>query len=204
MKIKSWLIIGIDIVFLLIACGLILFINSYNYNNIYLSYINEQLNKSQKDYIDNKEYFDICVGSLKDKYESYSVFESDKTNKTISGVIRLNGDSLVLMPEDNSICYINNLKKPDDLMNSESANAFIYILKNLGYCTIKYCMTEDGQYYLYFCKEGMMKRPFFCVSDNNGSENAESYGLFYSSDSKAAPEKVKEISPNWYISYEKL
>ena len=156
---------------------------------------------------------------MKDKYQLYasSGSEFNQKQKVQYGEMRFNYYGLLLKP-NNGGSYKNDSTysiSSDDSMfiHTDSASgsfeAFAHILNDLGYSTIYYCMLEDGRYYLYFCKDGILKKPVLSISDYNDPENAVNYGILYASDGKPVPQEVrtyffeddKELSPGWHFAY---
>ena len=177
---------GVFIVFV----GLILFINSYNYNNVYVPDHLRIRNETENELRDNKSCFETAAGSFADKYGELTALND---NEADTGEIYYYPSHDFLRVDFGE--YATSIIKAETdvpkqkkyTFTQEQIDAMKYILSELNYAAIRYSLLKDGSYYVYFCKEGILKKPFFAVTNNMIPDNAYDFGIVYSSSDKTTP-----------------
>ena len=196
-------ILAITIIFVLI-------LNSYNYNCVYIPYYFSQKQESENDFRNNEDYFNSSARAFVDKYGEMAKIND---NEMEVGEIYYFDHHSVIKTDNGTISPViiekQGSKQKPYTFTKEQVDAIEYILTDLNYSFIKYYLFKNGRYYMYFCKDSILRKPFFSFTNNDISDDILNFGIVYSSDEKGFPPKEylsfhksdEQLSQNWFMGY---
>ena len=195
MKLIAKIIIAVAGVFIVLD-GSTLYINSYRYNDVYIPEYLRLQSEAEDQLSDNKGYFETVAGAFADKYGELFTLQENEADSGEIYYIPID-DSLRIDHGENATSNViveeNIPKQKKYTFTQEQAKAMKYILSELDYAYIRYCLLNDGRFYVYFCKDGILKKPFFAVANNTIPDDALDFGFVYSSDGKTLPIQAQQI-----------